>query len=203
MTVGLPPADSLRAALDTVFAGPAYRWAPPTPLNVTERWWERLRTWLRGLEAGSPTFFRAVVIVLIAALAVILAHAAWVALRTLRATRAAGDRAQTTRAPMRDAAWHFAEADRLAAAGRRTEAMRLAFRGVSLALDAVDALRYHPSQTPAEVARLARLREPERARLAELVRGLYHHVFAGAPCAEDEWRAWRERAVGAWHAAAH
>ena len=103
----------------------------------------------------------------------------------------------------RDAGWYFREADRLAAGARWSEAMRLAFQGVALRLEASGAIRYHPSKTPGELAREARLAGPDRARLRELVSGLYRHVFAGAPCDAEEWRRWRADAGGEWHAPAH
>ncbi len=139
---------ALRAALDSVFASPAYRWAEvPAPERWLRQWWERLGNWLAGLRAD--------------------------------------------------------EADRAAAAGRIREALQLAFVALALTLDGQGLLRYHLSQTPAEVAREARLGSDDRERLRGLVHALYAHVFGDLPCSAEDYRRWREAIARPWHAAAH
>ena len=103
----------------------------------------------------------------------------------------------------RDAAWYLREADHAAAAGLIAEALQLAFVGLALTLDGQGLLRYHASQTPAEVARAARLAAQDRERLRALVQALYGYVFGGRPCAPADYRRWREGSAGPWHAAAH
>ena len=45
-----PGASTFRETLDTVFAGPAYRWGEePVPLRILRDWWQRLGDWLVGL----------------------------------------------------------------------------------------------------------------------------------------------------------
>jgi Domain of unknown function (DUF4129) len=195
----------LRAALDSVFASPAYRW---TETPAPERWlrdsWQRLGDWLAGLRAGNPTVFRLLVFALLLALVAILAHGAWTVWRTVRGAAAPDDaaRPRDQRAP-RDAAWYLREADRAAAAGRTREALQLAFVALALTLDGQGLLRYHLSQTPAEVAREARLGGEERERLRGLVKDLYAHVFGGRPCSAEDYRRWRDATARPWHAAAH
>jgi hypothetical protein len=198
------PADSLRAALDSVFRSPAYDWvAAPASVAAARRWWERLVEWLASFERGSPTLFRAMVVVLVAILLAVLAHAAWVTWRVLRgAAPAARGGAAPPRTPRRDREWYLREADRLAEQGRWRQAMPLAFIALSLRLDEIGLLRFEPSKTPGEIAREARLADGDRARLRALVGTLYRCAFAGEACGADEWRPWRAAVAGEWHAAA-
>jgi hypothetical protein len=202
---GGPSAATFRSALDSVFAGPAYRWADTPPvLRLLRDWWDRLVSWLETVRVGNPAAFRLFVFALLVALVLVLAHGAWVVWRTVRGA-AAPDDDVAAHAPRerRDPAWYFREADRAAAAGRMADALQLAFVGLALTLDGQGLLRYHASQTPAEVARAARLATQDRERLGGLVQGLYGHVFGGRPCAPDDYRRWREVSAGPWHAAAH
>jgi len=200
-----PSAAAFRSALDSVFAGPAYRWADTPPvLRLMREWWDRLVSWLETVRVGNPAAFRLFVFALLVALVLVLAHGAWVVWRTVRGAGELDDDAPTGAArERRDPAWYFREGDRAAAAGRMAEALQLAFVGLALTLDGQGLLRYHPSQTPAEVARAARLAGQDRERLRGLVQGLYGHVFGGRPCAPDDYRRWRESSAGPWHAAAH
>ena len=196
---------SLRAALDSVFRSPAYRWAEtPAALRWLRDWWQRLGDWLEGLRAGNPVAFRLLAWALLIGLLLVLAHGIWVVWRTVRgaaAPEAAGARAAPGEA--RDAAWYLREADRAAGAGRMGDALQLAFVALALTLDAQGLLRYHASKTPAECAREARLGREDRERLRELVRVLYAHVFGGRPCAPDDYSRWRKAITGPWHAPAH
>ena len=196
--------DSLRAVLDSVFAAPAYRWGEePAPARLLREWWQRLLDWLSALQASNPGAFRLFVLVLLLGLLLILGHAAWVVWRTVRGgTAAVGGRAATRVVEARDAGWYLAQADRAAAGGRMLEALQLAFLGLALTLDGEGLLRYHPSKTPAECAREARLAPADRERLRELVRVLYACIFGGTPCGPDDYRRWREAAPGPWHAPA-
>ena len=196
---------ALRAALDSVFASPAYRWAEtPAPVRVMREWWERLGVWLDGLRAGNPIAFRLLVAVLLVMLVLVLAHGAWVVWQTVRSGAAPeeGVRPATGR-EARDAGWYLREADRAAAAGRMRDALQLAFVGLALTLERQGLLRYHPSKTPAECASEARLADEDRERLRELVRALYGHVFGGRPCAPGDYQRWRQDVGRPWHAPAH
>jgi hypothetical protein len=196
--------ERLRAALDTVFAGRAYRWAgEPAPSRLVREWWERLSEWLRGLRADNPLVFRLLILALLLALVLILAHAAWLVWRTVRAARAAeAAEAEFPTAERRDADWYGRAADRAAAEGRFAEALQLAFVALALGLDRQGLLQYHPSKTPAECARDARLAPTDRDRLRGLVRMLYLHAFGGRPVALDDYRQWRAAGAEPWHAPA-
>ena len=197
-------AAALRAALDSVFATPAYRWAElPLVLRLWREWWARVAEWLGALRADNPVAFRLLVVALLVALALLLAHGAWVVWQTVRHV---GGTPWTTPTPppgeARDAAWYLREADRAAAEGRMAVALQLGFVGLALTLEAQGLLRYHASKTPAECAREARLAREDRDRLRALVRALYGHAFGGAPFGADDYRRWRADVVAPWHAAA-
>lgn len=200
-----PTPAALRAALDSVFASPAYRWAEtPAPLRLMREWWARLGDWLAGLRTDNPAAFRLLVLALLVTLVLVLAHGAWVVWQAVRSGRAPEDGTPRASQPgARDAAWYLREADRAAAAGRMAEALQLAFVGLALTLEAQGLLRYQASKTPAECAREARLAREDRERLRGLVRALYAHVFGGAAFGADDYRRWREDLGRPWHAPAH
>jgi hypothetical protein len=203
MTIQAPEPRAFRAALDSVFAGPPYRWRDePTPLRLLREWWNRLGEWLEGLRTDNPFVFRLLVLGLLITLLLIFAHAAYIFWRTTRdATRS--DEAAPRRAAgeYRDAAWYSREADRAAAEGRLLEALQLAFVALALTLHGQGVLEYHTSKTPAECVREARLMEADRERLRSLVRGLYAHAFGGRPLGLEDYRRWREAGAPPWHAA--
>lgn len=197
--------DSLRAALDSVFRSPKYAWRADDPaLAAVARWWRALLDWIAGLRDASPIGYRLFIAALVLVLLAVIGHALWVLVRTIRGAAQAAD-ATSPLAPVtrRDAAWYARSADALAAEGRFAEALQRAFVGLALALDTRGLLSYHPSRTPAEVAREARVRAEDRERLRALVRTLYAAAFGGAPCGPEDYRAWRTLADQEWHAPAH
>jgi len=199
-----PQAERLRAALDTVFADRAYRWArEPAPSRLWREWWERLGDWLRSLRADNPLVFRLLILALLLALVLILAHAAWLVWRTVRGARSQdGGEALVASGELRDAEWYGRAADRAAANGRLAEALQLAFVALALGLERQGLLQYRASKTPAECARDARLAPADRERLRGLVRTLYLHVFGGRPVAPEDYRLWRAAGAEPWHAPA-
>ncbi len=199
-----PPDDSLRAALDSVFAGPGYRWVErPDPLRLLREWFGRLSEWLAAFREGNPLWYRALVLVLVAVLVAILAHAAWIFWLTVRSGTRAEDPARPAGAPeRRDPRTLRNEADRAARGGRYAEALRLGFLALALELDAGGSVTYSPGKTPADYAREARLVPADRGRLGELVRTLYRHVYGAVPCGPDDCARWLADARGEWHASA-
>lgn len=202
---GTPDPASLRTVLDTVFAAPVYQWAEiPAPLRILREWWRKLGDWLEALHAGNPAVFRVLMALLLLALVLLLAHAAWVVWNTVRGGGGPdADAPAAGRGPTRDAAWHYREADRAAAEGRINEALQLAFVGLAFTLESQGLLRYHPSKTPAECAREADLSGPDRERLRGMVGTLYACVFGGRSCAPGDYRRWRDAGAMAWNASAH
>jgi hypothetical protein len=200
----LPPQDpDLRAVLDSVFATRPYRWAEePAPVRLLREWWDRLGEWLRSLQTDNPVVFRLLVLTLLLALVLVLAHAPRLGRRTER-DKVTEAGAATGRPPeARDAEWYARAADRAAAEGRLAEALRLAFVALALGLDRQGLLQYHGSKTPAECVRDARLVPEDRDRLRRLVSALYLHVFGGRPLGPEDYRRWRTAGAVPWHAPA-
>jgi hypothetical protein len=194
--------DSLRATLDSVFAGPAYRWVErPRPFAWLRRWWDALMDGLRGLETGHPAVYWAIVGLLIAGLVAIVVHLVVVAARTIRYATATEAVARAASAPARDAAWYRRRAEQLAREGQAAEAVQAAFQALVLELSAAGLVRYHPSKTPREYLREARLADDDRERFRGLVDTMYGYAFAGLACGPGEYTAWRAAAEGGWRAA--
>jgi hypothetical protein len=159
--------------------------------------------WLRALRADNPLVFRLLVLALLLALVLVLAHAAWLVCRTVRGARSEDAvEAQAVVTELRDAEWFARAADRAAAEGRFADALRLAFVALALGLDRQGLLQYHASKTPAECARDARLAPGDRERLRGMVRTLYLHAFGGRPAELDDYRHWRAAGAEPWHAPA-
>lgn len=191
-----PTTDSLRAVLDTVFAGRDYRWQErPDPVSAFARWMDALQRWLDQLRETHPLAFRWFLIGLLVMVLAIFAHAAWIFLRTVRSNARSGEGLPFGASPRRDGGWYRREADRLAAQGRYAEAIQADFLALVLALDGLRLLKFHPSKTPAEYGLEARLGGEAREEFRELVRGLYGYAFARRPCGPVEFDAWRARAA--------
>ncbi len=193
-----------RAALDTVFATEPYQWTPPPPLlRLVSEWWDWLSAWVDNLKADNPLAFRIFFAVVLLAWLGIFAHAVWLVWLTMRGA-ARAERAPTVSltGERRDADWYSRAADRAAEEGRLTEALQLAFVALALGLEASGLLKYHPSKTPAECAREARLAGSDRDRLRQVVRTLYASAFGGRAMGLEDYRRWRALGAGPWHAAA-
>ena len=202
---GEADAGRYRAVLDSVFATEPYQWTPPPPiLRLLSEWWERLVLWLEGLRSDNPLLFRAFLVVILLAWVGIFAHAAWLVWHTVRgAARAERAPPPPVAGERHDADWYSRAADRAAEEGRLTEALQLAFVALALTLEGAGLLKYHPSKTPAECAREARLTGGDRDRLRGLVRTLYASAFGGRALGLEDYRRWRELGAGPWHASAH
>lgn len=183
--------DSLRVVLDSVFAKPGYRWdyAVRTEGPLARLWRETLN-WLGNLQQSNPAAFRVLFWILVGALALILAHAAYTAWRTMQRATGPSSESADTRLQLRDAAWFAEETRRLAQAGRFAEAMQADFIRLMLELDARRLIRFHPSKTPGEFAREVPA-GAARERLHELVITLYRYAFAREPCGPAEFDSWR------------
>ncbi|PYP00202.1 MAG: hypothetical protein DMD61_04980 [Gemmatimonadetes bacterium] len=189
------PADSLRRAVAEVFARPAYRWATGrSPLEWVGEQIRRFLDWLGRAEASHPAAFRVLLVLLVVALLAVLAHMGYVVWRITRpTTQTAGRVASAPGLTFEDARAHREHSEQLARAGRYAEALAHRFVAVLLELDRDEALKFHPSKTPAEYVGEARLDEAGRTALGELVARLYDHVFGAAPCDEQTYRAFATR----------
>ena len=199
------PADSLRAVLDSVFAAPEYRWVErPNPLAFLLRWWRLLVDWLARVQERHPDLFWLLFWALVAVLALILVHAGWVMLQTLRAAAAPPSAdAGTAGVEIRSAAWYRREALRLASEGHYPEAMQADFLALVLELDARHVVRFHPSKTPGEYTGEAKLAGESREAFRALVGLLYGYAFARRPCGPAEFAEWRRHTGAEQYAAAH
>lgn len=155
----------------------------------------RALAWLEHLRLAFPIHYYILVSVLTVVLVILLVHMGWVVAQSLRSVARIQSPATIT-GPVRDAAWHLAEARRLGAAGRFAEALAHRFVAAVLELDARRVVQFHPSKTPAEYAREARLDDVGRAELAGLVASLYRHLFGAEPCDAAEWRRFDSIAAG-------
>ena len=200
-----PGPDSLRAVLDTVFAGPAYVWVEPkNPLDFLLRWWREFLRWLSGLEQAQPLVYWALIWILTAILAAIVVHAVFVMAQTLKAASApAGANDLPSSPEVRGAGWYRREAQRLAGEGRYPEAMQADFLGLVLELDQRGTLKFHPSKTPYEYSTELRGDEPVRSAFRSLVRSLYGFAFAREPCGPDDFGRWRDATRAERYAASH
>jgi hypothetical protein len=187
-------ADSVRHAIREVFARSEYAWRAPQRHWLTDLW-RRFLDWLQDVDRHHPVAMQLLLWSAIAVLAVILVHWGYVAFRIYRSTVQAGSATAAGPLPaIVDARTHLVQAEALAREGRYAEALAHRFMHLVLELERRDAVKVHPSKTPAEYAREARLGADGRATLAGLVARLYHHVFGAEPC--------DERAYGEFSAAA-
>ncbi|HWA57868.1 MAG TPA: DUF4129 domain-containing protein [Gemmatimonadales bacterium] len=202
---GAVPADSLRAVLDSVFAGSAYEWVEPTnPLAFLSRWWTAFLRWLSGMEQHQPLLYWALVWILTAILAAIVVHAVYIMAQTLKAASAPAAASTALATPaIRGAGWYRREAQRLAAQGRFAEAMQADFLGLVLELDQRGTLQFHPSKTPYEYSGEVRAAEAARAAFASLVHSLYGVAFGGEPCGAEDFQRWLEQSRAERYAPSH
>jgi len=180
----VPAADSVRHALADVFARPEYVWEPRFSLGDWIREQAlRLFDWIGRQQTAHPAAFKVVLGILIAVLVGLLLHMGYVVWRITRPTaRTPAGPAPVGGLRLEDARAHRRRADELARAGRFVEALGHRFVALLLELEQQRALTVHPSKTPAEYVREARLDESGRASLADLVARLYRHVFGAVPC---------------------
>ena len=165
------------------------------------RLWRETLMWLDDLQRRNPAAFQVLFWILIAALALILLHAAYSAWRAMRWATGPSEGDGSVRLQVRDSAWFAAETIRLAQAGRFAEAMQTDFIRLMLELDSRKVVRFHPSKTPAECARDAPS-DPERESLKALVGTLYRYAFARDSCGPAEFAEWRARTNADWYAPA-
>lgn len=185
------PADSVRRAVETVFARPEYEWAPAArPLHWLRAAWTRFVDWLSRLDTQHPLVYQLVFWVAVVVLIALLAHLALTAWRIYRSTVRPPEVTVPRVAGVRGTAEaHLARAEMLARTGHYTEALAYRFLALLLELDRSQVLSFHPAKTPAEYVQEVRLGAEGRASFAAVVAQLYSHVFGAAPCDAQEYRA--------------
>jgi Domain of unknown function (DUF4129) len=196
------PADSVRRAVREVFSQSAYDWVQVAHRHWLRDLWFRLRDWLDRFSTQHPVGAR---LLFWAALAVLLGLLLHLGLTVWRIYRATVERptapAPALGAAPGDARACLRRADALARAGRYSEALAYQFQALLLELDRLEAVKFHPSKTPAEYVHEARLGADGRATLAGLVSRLYHHVFGAEPLDERGYREFGAAAGAVLHAA--
>jgi hypothetical protein len=181
------PIDSIRSALDRVYESGEFDWSEPSGLFVRlADLWRGLIEWIEALGESHPILYW-VLIGALAVLALVLTyHLGYLTWRGIRSAVAPTPTQRTGGAERRDAAFYLSAADRLRSEGRYAEAVAHRFIALLLALERNNALRFHPSKTPAEYLREIRLTPEGQAAFRDLVRTLYRFLFGGvAPTSED------------------
>jgi len=180
---GAAPPDSLRRAIQEVFARPEYRWADS---RVILRWlgtqWLTFMDWLNALQRTHPTQYAVLLAVAAMLLVAILVHFGYIAVRILRPTLSTGPAPRARGRPVDDVRLHLDRAADCAVAGRFAEALAHRFLALLLQLDARQVVKFHASKTPAEYVGEARVDAVGQADLSALVSRLYRHLFAAVPC---------------------
>lgn len=184
------PADSIRRVVREVFARPDYEWVETVRRHWLRDWWRGLQEWLARLSAQHPTGAKVLFWGAMLLLVAMLVHIGQTVWRIYRATvTPSGTPLQGPAVVLLDARGHLARAEGLARDGRYTEALAHRFLALVLELDRREALHFHPSKTPAEYAREARLGDAGRVSFSELVGRLYRHVFGAEPVDAAEYHA--------------
>ena len=184
-------ADSIQHAVKEVFSAREYDWRFRARTSMWSKIWSlflQLLDWLDRLHDTHPVGYWALIAFLALMLSVILVHFIYVLWRSLRASAPSHAPTATAAAP-RDARWHLAEARRLAAAGQFAEALGHRYLAMVMELDRRGVVKFHPSKTPAEYLREARLDIAAQGDLTALVWALYRHLFGGVPLNTDDWTA--------------
>jgi len=178
-----PPPDSLRRAIQDVFARPEYRWEDS---RVILRWlalqWLSFMDWLNALHNSHPTQYALLLGAATLLLVAILVHFGYIAIRILRPTLRTERASAIGGGSVGDVGVHLRLAAGLATTGRYADALAHRFLALLLQLDARNAVAFRPSKTPAEYLGEARVDAAGQAELSALVAQLYRHVFAAEPC---------------------
>jgi hypothetical protein len=185
-------ADSLQRALRQVFARPEYRWTEHRhPLQWLINAWNAMLEWAHRAAGDHPVLIAPLAVVLL----VLLVHLSWTGWKIYRSHVQPQGPARMPGAPvLADARAHLARADALARAGRYAEALGHRFVAVVLELERAQALKFHPSKTPAEYVAEARLDEAGKGSFAGLVARLYRHLFGAEPVDAAEYAAFGDSA---------
>lgn len=185
------PADSLRRALDKVFAADRYHWvARRHPLQWLADLWFRFQRWIAHLNLAHPDLSWAIAIAAAILLVILLTHIGYTLWTVYRVTGRPADQPARGAAGvvLVDARSHRIRADALAREGRYAEALAHRYAALVCDLEDAKAVTIHPSKTPAEYAREARLDPVGRVTIADLVSRLYAHLFGAAPIDEQGYR---------------
>jgi hypothetical protein len=185
--VAQPAPDAIRETKKEVFNRPEFR--PPEP-GVGSWLLRQLRAffnWLGGLSEGSPFLFWLILIACLVALAAMFALMAY----QIRSVFSAGGRTRSAvegaAQRIRLSAAHREEAERRAAAGDYTEAVRFLFLSLVYRLDERGRVSFHKEYTNREYLELVGDRLHVRDALRVLVDALDDHWYAQRPCGRERY----------------
>ena len=168
-----------------------YHWVERRhPLQWLSDLWTRFQTWVDHVTTAHPLLGELLFWGALALLVALLTHIGYTLWRVYRVTVRPTDLPArgTAGVALADARTHRVRADALAREGRFAEALAHRFAALVCELEDARAVTVHPSKTPAEYAREARLDAAGRVTIAGLVADLYRHLFGAEPLDEAEYR---------------
>ena len=187
----------MHRALEKVFSAGRYHWVERRhPLQWLANLWEHFQEWIDRLNAGHPNLSWAIVVVATVLLVMLLTHIGYTLWKVYSVTARPADQPARGAAGvvLLDAHAHRITAEALAREGRYAEALAHRFAALICDLDEGKAVTIHPSKTPAEYAREARLDSVGRATIVDLVSRLYAILFGAAPVDERAYREFADNA---------
>jgi hypothetical protein len=173
-----------------VFSAPRYHWVERRhPLQWLSDLWTRFLDWVDRVNTAHPTLSWVLFFGALALLALLLTHIGFTMWRVYSATTRPADPTArgTAGVVLQDARSHRRRAEALAREGRYEEALAHRFAALICDLEEAKAVTIHPSKTPAEYAREARLDSAGRVTLVGLVSILYAHLFGAEPLDERRY----------------
>lgn len=174
-----------------MFAAGRYRWVERRhPLQWFGDAWDRFQAWVDRLSIAHPALSWVMMTAASVLLVILLTHIGYTLWKVYSATARPADQPArgTAGVQLLDARSHRIQADTLARGGRYAEALAHRFAALICDLDEAKAVTIHPSKTPAEYAREARLDPVGRVTITELVSRLYATLFGAAPIDEAGYR---------------
>lgn len=182
-----PPPAAVRDAATEVFARPEFRPGGPPPdwLVLLVRPLAEFFAWLGTLYTGAPLLFW---VLLVGCVLALVGMVALITYQVRAAFAGGGGRAAAARAErVRRSAEYRAEADRRAAAGDYTEAVRFLFLSLVYRLDERGRVGFRTAYTNREYLALV----GDRAELRVMVDVLDDHWYGQTPCGRDRYDACR------------
>lgn len=174
-----------------MFAAPRYHWVERRhPLQWLATLWTRFLDWVDRVNNAHPALSWVLFFGALTLLALLLTHIGYTMWKVYSSTTRPADLPArgTGGLVLQDARSHRLRAEALAREGKYEEALAHRFAALLCDLEEAKAVTIHPSKTPAEYAREARLDAAGRVTLVGLVSILYAHLFGAEPLDEARYR---------------
>ena len=181
-----PPADRVKKTVREVFDRPEFRDRADDSGNWLTRQLAAFIAWLASLRATAPVLFWVLLVGCLAALVGIVALVVWQARSAFAGRDAARAKAHREERERLSAAYRD-EADRRAAAGDYTEAVRFLFLSLVYRFDERGRVSFHKAYTNREYLDLLGDRVPVRDALRVLVDALDDHWYGQRPCGRPQY----------------